>query len=177
MGCCHYYAPTVGGDTAFSVDVSAITFGPGVLAEAGDHIRARGIKRVALMTDKVMAGLEHLASVRASLEAAGLDVVLYDEVRVEPTDKSFLAATEFARACGADAKDGEVLRVFSPDSGALVPTIDGGHYVDLSMSMKRRKRRLWDDDEKHRIVAQTRVAIIVRLRSGPPAKDGEVLRN
>ena len=25
------------------------------------------------------------------------------------------------------------------------------------MSMKRRKRRLWDDDEKHRIVAQTRV--------------------
>ena len=25
------------------------------------------------------------------------------------------------------------------------------------MSMKRRKRRLWDDDEKYRIVAQTRV--------------------
>ncbi len=36
-------------------------------------------------------------------------------------------------------------------------TIVGGHYVDLSMSMKRRKRRLWDDDEKRRIVAQTRV--------------------
>jgi len=104
MGCCHYYAPTAGGDTAFSVDVSAITFGPGVLAEAGDHVAARGIKRVALMTDKVMAGLdEHLASVRASLEAAGLDVVLYDEVRVEPTDTSFLAATEFARDCGAEA--------------------------------------------------------------------------
>ena len=103
MGCCHYYAPTAGGDTAFSVDVSAITFGPGVLAEAGDHVAARGIKRVALMTDKVMAGLEHLAGVRASLEAAGLDVVLYDEVRVEPTDKSFLAATEFARDCGAAA--------------------------------------------------------------------------
>ncbi len=25
------------------------------------------------------------------------------------------------------------------------------------MSMKRRKRRLWDDDEKRRIVAQTRL--------------------
>ncbi len=25
------------------------------------------------------------------------------------------------------------------------------------MSMKRHKRRFWDDDEKHRIVAQTRV--------------------
>ncbi len=36
-------------------------------------------------------------------------------------------------------------------------TIDGGPYVDLSMSMKRRKRRLWDDAEKCRIVAQARV--------------------
>ena len=36
-------------------------------------------------------------------------------------------------------------------------TIGGGHHVDLSMSVKGRKRWLWDDDEKHRIVAQTRV--------------------
>ena len=36
-------------------------------------------------------------------------------------------------------------------------TIGGGNYVDLSMSMKRRKRRLWDDVEKRRIAAQTRV--------------------
>ncbi len=94
MGCCHYFAPSEGGDSAFSVDVSAITFGPGVLAEAGDHVAARGIKRVALMTDEVMAGLEHLATVRKSLEDAGLDVVLYDEVRVGPTDQSFRAAAQ-----------------------------------------------------------------------------------
>ncbi len=103
MGCCHYYGPSAGGDSAFSVDVSAIVFGPGVLAEAGDQVAARGIKRVALMTDKVMAGLEHLAKVKKSLEEAGLDVVLYDEVRVEPTNQSLLAATEFARECGAEA--------------------------------------------------------------------------
>ena len=63
------------------------------MAEAGDHVRARGIKRVALMTDKVMVGLEHLAELRKSLESAGLDVVLYDEVRVEPTDRSFRRLT------------------------------------------------------------------------------------
>ena len=40
MGCCHYYALTDAGDTAFSVDLSAIVFGPGVLAEVGDHARA-----------------------------------------------------------------------------------------------------------------------------------------
>ena len=37
MGCCHYYAPSEGGDEAFSVDMSAITFGRGVLKEAGGH--------------------------------------------------------------------------------------------------------------------------------------------
>ncbi len=57
MGCCHYYAPSAGGDTAFSIDISAITFGLGVLSELGDHARARGIERVALMTDKVLGGV------------------------------------------------------------------------------------------------------------------------
>jgi len=38
----------------------------------------------------------------------------------------------------------------------MVPTIDGGHYLGLSMTKKRR-RRIWEDEEKRRIVAQTRV--------------------
>ncbi len=38
----------------------------------------------------------------------------------------------------------------------MVSTIDGGHYLGLSMTKKRR-RRIWEDDEKRRIVAQTRV--------------------
>ncbi len=97
MSCCHYYAPGQGGDEAFSVDVSSITFGPGVLREAGDHAAALGIKRVALITDKTMAGLEHAATVVASLKVAGLDTVVYDEARVEPTDESFLEAARFAQ--------------------------------------------------------------------------------
>jgi alcohol dehydrogenase class IV len=96
MACCHYFAPGDGGDTAFSVDMSAITFGPGVLSEAGDRAASLGMRRIALMTDKVLAALPHVAIVRDSLAAAGLDVVLYDEVRIEPTDDSFLAAARFA---------------------------------------------------------------------------------
>jgi transposase len=38
-----------------------------------------------------------------------------------------------------------------------VSTIVGGHYVGLSMTVKRRKRRIWEDGEKRRIVAQTLV--------------------
>ncbi len=96
MSCCHHYALTPGGDAAFAVDVSAITFGPGCLREAGDHAASHGMRRVALFTDPRLAGLEHLAVVRDSLKAAGLDVVVYDEVQVEPTDASFLAAARFA---------------------------------------------------------------------------------
>ena len=102
MGCCHYAAPTEDGDTAFSVDVSAITYGPGVLAEVGDHARARGITRAALFTDHGVAALEHVSIVRDSLIAAGIDVVLYDESRIEPTDQSFRAAARFAGEGGFD---------------------------------------------------------------------------
>ena len=38
----------------------------------------------------------------------------------------------------------------------MVSTNDGGHYRGLSMAKKRR-RRIWEDYEKRRIVAQTRV--------------------
>ena len=102
MGCCHYYAPGEGGDEAFSVDASSITFGRGVLKEAGDHAAALGIKRIALMTDRRLAGLPHAETVKASLAASGLDVVVYDEVQVEPTDESFQAATRFASEAKVD---------------------------------------------------------------------------
>ena len=38
----------------------------------------------------------------------------------------------------------------------MVSTIDGGHYRGSSMARKRR-RRIWEDEEKRRIVAQPRV--------------------
>ena len=97
MSCCHHYAAGADGDSAFSVDVSAIIFGPGCLAEAGDHAVNLGLKRVALFTDAVLAGLEHVAVVRESLLQAGLDVVVYSDVTVEPTDRAFMDAARFAR--------------------------------------------------------------------------------
>ena len=99
MSCCHnYYVATEGGENAFAVDISSITFGHGVLKEAGEHAKALGMSRVALFTDKRLAGLPYVAQVRDSLRAAGMDVVIYDEVKVEPTDQSFLAAARFAAA-------------------------------------------------------------------------------
>ncbi len=103
MGCCHvYFAPTELGDGAFTIDASTVTFGAGCLKEAGDQAQALGMRRVALFTDKGVARLEHLATVTQSLRDAGIDVVVYDEVRVEPTDESFMAATRFAVETRAD---------------------------------------------------------------------------
>ncbi|MFQ5785264.1 MAG: hydroxyacid-oxoacid transhydrogenase [Alphaproteobacteria bacterium] len=115
MGCCHYYAPTETGDAAFSVDVSSITFGAGVLAEVGDHARALGIRRAALFTDKRLAALEHVAVARRALAGAGVDAALYDEVRVEPTDESFLAAARFAA-------EGEFDGFVSVGGGSVIDT-------------------------------------------------------
>jgi alcohol dehydrogenase class IV len=103
MACCHhYFTSTPGGEEAFSVDVSSITYGAGCLSEAGEQARALGIRRIALFTDKRLAGTEHVAKVRKSLEAAGIDYAFYDETKVEPTDISFQAATRFAEEAKVD---------------------------------------------------------------------------
>ena len=97
MSCCHnYYTTTEGRESVFSVDVASISFGHGVLKEAGEHAKALGMTRVALFTDKTLRGLSCVTEVRDALEKAGMDVVIYDEVKVEPSDQSFLAAARFA---------------------------------------------------------------------------------
>jgi hydroxyacid-oxoacid transhydrogenase len=98
MGCCHhYFAQGQGGDDAFTIDASTMTFGAGCLKEAGDQARALGIGRAAVFTDAGIKNLPHLKTVLDSLKAAGVDVVVYDEVAVEPTDTSFKKAAQFAR--------------------------------------------------------------------------------
>jgi hydroxyacid-oxoacid transhydrogenase len=95
MSCAHGLVE--GKESCFSVDASSLTFGPGVLLEAGAHARELGCRRVALFTDPRVAKLEPVDEVRRSLIAAGVEVEVYAGVRVEPTDASFLEAARFAR--------------------------------------------------------------------------------
>jgi alcohol dehydrogenase class IV len=96
MTCCHHYDFIDGHEHVFAVDLSAIRFGRGVLAEIGFDARELGLERVALFTDRRVAGLQAVATVASTLRAVDVDVTVYDEVRVEPTDQSFQAATRFA---------------------------------------------------------------------------------
>ena len=83
-------------ETAFSIDTSSIKFGPGVTREVGYEMRRLGARRVAVVTDPDLAGMEPVSVVLGALRAEGIDAVLYDQVRVEPTDKSFKDAIDFA---------------------------------------------------------------------------------
>src|SRR3954447_17130902 len=102
MTCGHLYAAEAGLEGAFTMDASRVTFGSGALAEVGDRMAARGARRVALFTDARLRQLEWFADVDASLRAAGLDVAVFDDVGVEPTDVTLQRAVEFARDASAD---------------------------------------------------------------------------
>ncbi|MGH3091247.1 MAG: hydroxyacid-oxoacid transhydrogenase [Gaiellaceae bacterium] len=95
MVCCHY-VPLEGRESAFAVDRNQITFGRGALEEVGPWARALGLSRVAVLTDPRVRALEPFGRALSSLRAAGADVALYDEVKVEPTDRSFVDAARFA---------------------------------------------------------------------------------
>ncbi len=90
-------------ETAFTMDTSAIKFGPGATRELGAEMARLGAKRVAVVTDPRMAELPPVAVALESLRDAGVDAALFDEVAVEPTDASFEAAIEFAADGGFDA--------------------------------------------------------------------------
>src|SRR5258705_8210138 len=97
MPCCHAdFAAVEGSDRGFTVGMPTFTFGPGVLAEAGDHARELGLTRVALFTDPRLAAGEYVRMVRASLKSAGVDSTVYSDVAIEPTDASFQEAARFA---------------------------------------------------------------------------------
>jgi hydroxyacid-oxoacid transhydrogenase len=102
MSCCHYQPTGDGLDTAFTVDASRITFGRGCLNELGDRATALGMARVALFTDPVVAELEIFDTARRSLRDAGIDVLAYTDVHVEPTDESFIRAAAFASEAKPD---------------------------------------------------------------------------
>ena len=100
MTCAHLQAIEAGCDTAFTVDASRVTFGAGALREVGDRIRAHGVTRVALVTDRYLRALPWFDEVVAAL--GGLDVAIFDGVAIEPTDASLEDAIRFARDARCD---------------------------------------------------------------------------
>jgi hydroxyacid-oxoacid transhydrogenase len=90
-------------EIAFEMAASSIRFGPGVTREVGMDLADLGARKVLVITDPVLADMAPVQTVLESLDSAGVSFVLYDRVRVEPTDESFLDAIAFARQTPYDA--------------------------------------------------------------------------
>jgi len=84
-------------DTAFEMSASAVRFGSGVTREVGMDAVDRGLRRVMVVTDPTVRQLAPVATVLESLRDNGVEAVLYDRVRIEPSDESFLDAIDAAR--------------------------------------------------------------------------------
>jgi hydroxyacid-oxoacid transhydrogenase len=89
-------------ESVFTLEATPIKFGPGAAADAGWELERLGVKRALLVTDPGVAVIGHPERVRASIEAEGIDVVVYDRARVEPTLDSFQEAADFARDAEVD---------------------------------------------------------------------------
>ncbi|XP_060056794.1 hydroxyacid-oxoacid transhydrogenase, mitochondrial isoform X5 [Erinaceus europaeus] len=104
----HYQAPGLSppGKTteyAFEMAVSNIRYGAGVTKEVGMDLQNMGAKNVCLMTDKNLSKLPPVQTVMDSLTKNSINFKVYDNVRVEPTDGSFMEAIEFAKKGAFDA--------------------------------------------------------------------------
>jgi len=90
-------------DVAFEMAASAVRFGAGVTRECGADLADLGVTRALVITDPALARLPPVQTVKESLEANRIAFTVFDRVRVEPTDESFLEAIAFAQRDAYDA--------------------------------------------------------------------------
>lgn len=80
----------------FTMEATPVKFGIGASADAGWELNRLGVKRAMLVTDPGVAALGHPERIKGLIEAEGIEVIVYDRARVEPTIDSFQDAADFA---------------------------------------------------------------------------------
>jgi hydroxyacid-oxoacid transhydrogenase len=89
-------------ENAFEMAVSSIRFGVGITREVGSDLKDLGVQRALVFADPRLKPLKPVQTVLESLEANGVQAVLYDGIRIEPSDESFEDAIAFARRTNHD---------------------------------------------------------------------------
>lgn len=87
-------------ETVFTYGAPGLKFGAGARFELGHDLAQTGARRVLVVTDPGVAATGAPAELAESLAAAGLEAIVFDRSRVEPTDGSLIEAIEFGRAEG-----------------------------------------------------------------------------
>lgn len=90
-------------ETVIAMDLVPFRFGPGATHEVTDELSRLGARRVLLVTDHALRTTGLVEKVEAAIRAANAEVVTYDQIHIEPTDRSIRDAVSFAQKVQADA--------------------------------------------------------------------------
>jgi hydroxyacid-oxoacid transhydrogenase len=111
--------PSMRHEIAFEMAAPNVRFGAGVTREAGMDLADLGIRNALVITDSTIRGTRAFHTALESLDAEGIACTIYDRVRVEPNDESFLDAIAFAGRS---------------DYGAIV-AVGGGSTIDTAKAV------------------------------------------
>jgi len=100
-------------------------FGHGITHEVGMDLIDLGAKRVLLVIDAAVRALPTGAVVQQALQDSKLDFAVFDQIEIEPTDGSFLAAAKFAT-------DGEFDAIVAVGGGSTLDTAKAATCFDVS---------------------------------------------
>lgn len=89
-------------ESVFTFEGTPVKFGAGAVSEAGWELRRLAVKRVMLVTDPGVADLGHPGRVAEQIRAEGIEVLVFEATRIEPTDASMEQAAAFARENAVD---------------------------------------------------------------------------
>lgn len=99
-----------------------VVFGPGKLSTVGAEAAALQARRVLIVTDPGIARTTAVNRAAASLRDSGLEVVIFDEVRENPT------TTDVAR-CVAAAREGDIDLIVGLGGGSSMDTAKGANFL------------------------------------------------
>jgi hydroxyacid-oxoacid transhydrogenase len=83
-------------ETIFTMEATPVKFGPGASADAGWELKRLGVRRAMLVTDPGVSALGFVERIGRLITDEGIEVVVYDRARVEPTLDSVQEAADFA---------------------------------------------------------------------------------
>jgi len=88
--------------TVIAMDLVPFRFGPGATADLTAELERLGASRVLLVTDRHLRQHGLVEPVEAAIQRSGAEVVVFDQVHIEPTDRSLRDAIAFAQRVQPD---------------------------------------------------------------------------
>jgi hydroxyacid-oxoacid transhydrogenase len=90
-------------ETVIPLTMAKLKFGAGATEEVGYELKVLGAKKVLLVADKGLWEFGLVDKVKTLIEDEGIQLTLFDEVHIEPTDASFKRALEATEGLIFDA--------------------------------------------------------------------------